>query len=213
MKSAEDNNMQKSITEMPVVDATRHLLYAALFNYRRGRNNYAISLLQEAKLKLQHPQLLYTWIFDVEKYRAVGGEHKPFTQMMKEIVAMAVVLDADVTIPELTLEHPAAKNHSVDGIVVPPLVLINFMCFLCYQRMGRIQEAGCVLQELSILVPYDNDYHMSERDNAISWQILGICQEMSGDHQGAYQSYNNALQQEFSHIGQAPLIRIQQLMR
>ena len=208
-----DHSRQPSITAMPVVDATRHLLYRALYHYRHGMHNAAISLLQEAKKKLQHPYLMYVWLYDVEKYRSAGGEHKPFTQMMKEIVAWPVTLRTDVTIPELTLEHQAAENHSVDSIIVPPIVFTNFMCFLCYQQLRRIHEAESVLEELSIIVQYDDDYHIPESSKAISWQMLGICQEINGDHQGAYQSYCNALQQEWCHIGQASLIRIQNLIR
>ena len=113
---------------------------------------------------------------DVEKYRAAGGERKPFTQMMKEIVAWPVELMTDVTIPELTLEHQAAENHSVDGIYIPPLVSTNFMYFLCYHHMGMANNAQSMLQELSILVQYDNGYHIYRSDRAISWQMLGICQ-------------------------------------
>ena len=208
-----DHSRQPSITTMPVIDATRHLLYTALYHYRRGMYIDAISLLHGAKKKLQHPHLIYVWTGIVGKYRAAGGEHKPFTQMMKEIVAWPVVLKTDVTIPELTLEHQAAASHSIYHIIVPPLVFTNFLCFLCYQQTGRIQEAGSALQELSILVQYDDSYHIQPREKAISWQILGICQEMSGDKQGAYQSYNNALQQEISEIGQASLMRIHNLIK
>ena len=150
---------------------------------------------------------------DTEKYRAAGGEHKPFTQMMKEIVAWPVELSTGVTIPELTLEHQAAANQSTDNLIVPPLVFTNFMCFLCYQLLGRAHEAESKLQELSILVQYDDGYHIQESSKAISWQILGFCQEMSGDHRGAYQSYTDALQQEYCDIGQASLIRIPNLIR
>ena len=198
---------------MPVVDATRHLLYTSLYHYRRGMYSAAISLLQDAKTKLQHPRLMYVRECDVEKYRAAGGEYKPFTQMMEEIVAWLVELRSDVTIPELTLEHQSAVSHSVDVIAVPPLVLVNFMFFLCYQQIRKNQEAGSMLQELSIVVQYDNDYHIEPRDAAISWQILGICQEMSGDGQGAYRSYCTALQQEWCPIRQACLNRIQNLIK
>ena len=151
-----DPSRQPSMTAMPVVDATRHLLYRALYHYRHRTYSDAISLLQEAKIKLQHPQLLYVWSCNVEKYRAAGGEHKPFTQMMREVVAWEVELKTDVTIPELTLEHQAATSHSTDVIFVPPLVFTSFMCFLCYQQLGRAHEAESTLQELSILVRHDD---------------------------------------------------------
>ena len=212
VNEASDRGRQSSMSAMPVFDSTRHLLYTALYHYRRGMNREAISLLQEAKLKLQHPHLMYTWTRDVEKFRAAGGEHKPFTQMMKEIVAWPIQLVTDVTIPELTLEHQAATNHSTDLTPVPPLVFTNFMCFLCYHHMETVHEAQSMLQELLILVQYDNGYHIHVDTKAISWQMLGICQEMSGDYKGAYRSYCHAMKQKWCPIKSASCMRISVLI-
>ena len=197
--------------EMPETDVTRHVLYKALFCYRRGYYRTALPLLQQAKIKLKHPHLVYPWSGNEEKYREAGGDYKPFIQMMKEIVAWPVELKTDITLPELSLEHYAGGNRFIDLIVMPPLVLTNLLSFLCYYYMHMIQESKSALHELTMLVHYDDGYHVCERDKAISWQVLGICQQMSGDYQGAYQSYSNALQQEWCHIGNASLVRIQNL--
>ena len=208
-----DQSGQPSTRTMPVVDATRHLLYTALYHYRRGMYSDAISLLQEAKVKLQHPHILYLGESNAIKYRAAGGEHRPLSHMIKEIVAFDVELNTDMTIPELTLEHQVAANFSSDMLVVPPLVFTNFMYYLCYRKMEKYQEAQSMLQELSILVQYDDGYHIYVSDKAMSWQILGICQEISGDHQGANISYFNALQQEWCPIGPASFVRMQNVIR
>ena len=212
---SEDNEHNQSEriceVEMPEMDITRHLLFKALCYYRRGDYRHTLALLQEAKMKLQHPHLVYPWLFDEEKYRAAGGEHKPIIQMMKEVVTWPIELGTEITLPELSLEHQAADNHSSDGILIPPLVLTNFLSFLCYHYIQRIQESRLSLQELTMLVQYDDGYHIYESMKAISWQVLGICQQMSGDRQGAYQSYSNALQQKWCHIGLASLVRIRNL--
>ena len=199
---------QYSMAAIPVVDATRHLLYTALYHYRNGTYSTAISLLQEAKLKLQHPHLMYPWTVSAETYRTAGGEHKLYTHLMKEIVAWPVELRTKVTIPELTLEHQVAANHSTNLLAVPPLVFTNFLCFLCYYHAELIQEAQSVIQELSSLVQYDIEDHIYISYRALSWQMLGICQEMSCDHLGAYQSYYNAFIQKFSKLHFASLVRI-----
>ena len=197
-----------SITTMPVVDATRHLLYISLYHYRQGMYSVAKRLLQEAKTKLQHPHLMYPGESRIEKYRAAGGDYKTFTQMMKEIVAWDININTGVTIPELTLESQSTTSQSVKGITIPPLVFTNFMCFLCYHQIGSFNEAQSMSQELSILVQYDNSVHIFKRDKAISWQILGICQEMSGDHQSAYQSYRNAAKETWCNIKYASFVRM-----
>ena len=43
-----------------------------------------------------------------------------------------------------------------------------------------------MLQKLSILMQYDDNDHIDKSMKAISWQMLGICQEMSFDHHAAY---------------------------
>ena len=212
----EDNennqNTRKCEIEMPETDVTSRLLYKALCYYQRGGYRSAIELLREANVKLQHPDLLYPWSSNVAKYRAAGGDHKPFTQMMKEIVAWPIPLNSDITLPELSLEHQAAVNHSTDLIIIPPLVLTNFLSFLCCHYMHRIQDSRSALQELTMLVHYDDCYHIRDPEKAISWQVLGICQQMSGNRQGAYQSYSNALQQTWCKVGLASLVRIRNLL-
>ena len=210
LDAAANNDCEYSITRMPVVDATRHLLYTALYHYRREMYNDAISLLQEAETKLQHPLLLYPWTRDAVKYRLAGGDRKPFPNMMKEIVAWPVEIKIDVAIPELRLKSLVAVKHSLYVIGKPPLVFTKFICFLCYHRKEMVHEAQSMLQGLSILVQYDDGYHINAKDKAIPWQILGFCQEMSGDLRGTYQSYRNAFQQKWcpSWVKFASLMRI-----
>ena len=198
--------------EMPETDVTSHLLYKAFAYYRRGDYRTALPLLLEAKMRLQHPHLVYPWYRSVAKYRTAGGEHKPFTQMMREIVAWPSEMNPNITIPELSLEHHAAANHFADQLLVPPLVMTNFLSFLSYHYLQKIQDSRSALQDLTMLVHYDDGYHLCDRDKAISWQVLGICQQMSGDRQGAYLSYCNALQQKWCHIGLASLVRIRNLL-
>ena len=199
------------IIRIPATDATRHLIYLGIHHYCCGRYHSALSALGDARVKLKRPGLQYPWHLRTGRYRAAGGEHKPLQQMINESVAWAVELSTTVTLPELVLEVNAAKKTFIDNIIIPPLVFILFMNFHCYQQINRIEESNAVLQELTILVYNDNGYHISENDRAISWEILGICQEMSGDKQGAYQSYNRVLQQEWCPVKLASVIRMLQL--
>ena len=108
------------------VDNTRHLLYAAVYHYRCGMYKTVLRLLDNAKWKLQHPQLLYPWHRSTDKYRAAGGDRKPLTQMMTEIVAWPIALKQNIDIPELVPEHNSAAQISLDLLLIPPLVLVNF---------------------------------------------------------------------------------------
>ena len=57
---AGDHSRQSRMTNMPVVDATRHLLYTALYHYLREMYSDAISQLEEAKIKLQASSFIVT---------------------------------------------------------------------------------------------------------------------------------------------------------
>ena len=83
-----------------------------------------------------------------------------------------------------------------DVIFVPPLVMANFLLFLCYFRKENIVCAISIIEELYVIVYYDNQYHIDESDKTISWQILGICQEISGNYREAIHSYTNVLHQQ-----------------
>ena len=83
-----------------------------------------------------------------------------------------------------------------DVISVPPLVMTNFLLFLSNFRKENFVCAISILEELFVIVYYDNQYHIDESDTAISWQILGICQEISGNYREAIHSYTNVLQQQ-----------------
>ena len=202
-----------SIKSNMQVDATRHLLYAALFHYNCYLYKATLRLIDEAELKLKKPELLYPWYINVDNYRDAGGDREPFEQMMKEIVAWPVVIKQNISITELNPEHYSAKLVATDHIVIPPLVLAHFLSFLCHYNMQNFQMATSVLHDLHILLPYDDGYNIHESCQAISWQILGICQEKSGDYHRAYQSYSNCLQQKWCPINLASILRIKNLER
>ena len=215
--SAENKNSKKvcrlhvNMVASMQFDSTRHLLYAAVHHYRCGTYRTTLRLIKDAKLKLQHPQLMYTWCLSVDKYRAAGGDYKTFDQMMTEVVACSVSLQHNISIPEIMPEHHSSAQIFLDNIVIPPLVLVHFLSFLCHHNRQKVQMASTALNDLCTLLHYDNGYHINQSELAISWQMLGICQEMSGDFQGSYQSYSKALQQHWCPIKLATIMRMQAL--
>ena len=189
-------------------DTTSHLLYAALCNYREGRFDAAIQLATEAKTKLHGPWVQYPWRPSVARYKAAGGDYKSFTQMTRETVAWPIDLAFDFSIPELFPEHYFSMMHMSDVISVPPLVMANFLLFHSFFRKENFVCAMSMLEELYVIIYYDNQYHIDESDKATSWQILGICQEISGYYREAIHSYTNVLHQQMY-----PELRLSSMMR
>jgi hypothetical protein len=92
--------------------------------------------------------------------------------------------------------------------MVPPSVITRMLLILCYHGYPHKQQE--FLDELNVLLHHDDGQYVNEFYRDISWQILGICQQVCGDHQGALRSYQISLQQQAIHeIQQATLYRIQ----
>ena len=76
------------------------------------------------------------------------------------------------------------------------------------ENTNRAQEA---LDALQYLVSHDWAVYMSPDFRKLPWQILGICQQMAGNHLAALHSYLQSLQQATGYIESATLLRIQDL--
>ena len=190
------------------VDSVSHFLHAALYQYRCGMYSKTLQMVSRAQDKLKLQYLLYPWDIDRTKYRLAGGNVKPLKQMMREIVALPTMLACSMSVPELLFEHYAARRYSRDGFEIPPLVLVQFLSFLCQYNTMNIHACTPLVHELHVVIRDDKDFHIHNVEKAISWQILGICQEMNSDLQAAYHSYANALLQKWSKIRKASLVRI-----
>ncbi|XP_071141825.1 uncharacterized protein [Mytilus edulis] len=87
---------------------------------------------------------------------------------------------------ELELE---VEVRSMD---IPPTVMSNCLRFLCYHHIGDISNRQQALRDLYLTVLLRNFIHSSTLSNSVT--ILGVCYEISGDKDTAYQYYEEALQ-------------------
>jgi hypothetical protein len=160
------------------------------------------------KVNLAQPYVMYDETVDTERYtEAVGGQS--WSTKLTHAVAMDIMLDKDIIfIDELMTELLVSlQNHAVQALHIPPLVMLHMLEFLCYRHIDTMR-AQTALTDLRVLV--HNDLNVYLRD--ISWQILGICQQISGDLQAALYSYQQALSvYPFHNIQSATLMRIHEL--
>ena len=106
-------------------------------------------------------------------------------------------------IDELVPEQEANKADN-DGVLrIPTFVMLHMLFVLTHHRLGDAVRSQRSLQDLHMF-----HVHMYVRD--ISWQILGICQQISGDYVGALNSFRRSLQQyPYNRIQKATRLRIQ----
>nr|XP_022309522.1 uncharacterized protein LOC111115170 [Crassostrea virginica] len=172
------------------------LLYSAMYFYKIFRHREALYVIEMAKVKLAQPGLMYRRRVDPETYTmAVGGQS--WSYKMWNAVACDIKLHNRICyINELIPEQQSrVQNHKYSSHVnIPPFILLHMLEFLCcrYLDAVRAQEA---LDNLQVLVHHDQGVLIPVTLRDISWEILGICQQMSGNHQAALYSYRQSLRQ------------------
>ncbi|KAK3086752.1 hypothetical protein FSP39_022849 [Pinctada imbricata] len=188
-----------------------YLSYAKCM-YLSGNYHKIIVMLHYIKRRLHSQPYMYRWSLDDEIIMAARQRGMPYDTLIKSFIVSNVKMDTLLSIEELQLECLAQLGHiGGDVLYIPPIVFINFMLILCYTRIGDYLRRYDILEELLILLHHDNGFHIFTMRKAISWEILGICQQICGDHQSAFQSYINALNDKFNYFKEATKVRINSL--
>ncbi|XP_052722336.1 uncharacterized protein LOC128193116 [Crassostrea angulata] len=163
------------------------LLYIAMFYYKTVRYMEALSVIEMTKVKLAQPYLMYGGPVDRERYtEAVGGQS--WSTKMRQAVAFDIRLDTKICfISELIPEQQSALQIGYITLSIPMFAMLHFLEFLCYRHIdGTLSQAAL-----------DDLHHVQGRyvngGGAIYWEILGICQQITGNLQAALYSYQQSL--------------------
>ena len=114
-------------------------------------------------------------------------------------------------INELTPEQQSSLQNKKIALDIPLFVLLHLVEFLCYRHIDTTL-GQTALEELQVLVHHDQGLYVHHLYRDISWEILGICQQMTGNLQAALYSYQQSLTQYPVHkIHNATQMRIQDL--
>ena len=142
---------------------------------------------------------------DPERYTEAVGEQS-WSPKMRQAVAHDISLNVHTCyINELRPEQQSASQH----IHIPLFVLLHFVEFLCYRHIDTTL-AQTALEELQVLVHHDQGLYVDYLRRDISWEILGICQQMTGNLQAALYSYQQSLTQfPCNRVQNATQMRIQ----
>jgi hypothetical protein len=148
---------------------------------------------------------------DTERYTEAVGRQSWSTKLTHAVVWDIQLYYRILYIIELMTEKMISLQNNRPVLCIPPLVVILMLEFLCYRHIDTMR-AQAALTDLQVLVHHDQGryVHVTLRD--ISWQILGICQQISGDLQAALYSYQQSLTQDPQNkIQSATLMRIREL--
>ncbi|XP_061192575.1 uncharacterized protein LOC133200794 [Saccostrea echinata] len=193
------------------------ILYIATFYYETLRHKEALSVIEMTKVKLAQPYVIYVYrlAINAERYifsEFVGGHS--WSTRMRHVVAYDIVLEnAIFYINELVPEQQSGLQCGYPILLIPLYVFIHMLEILCYRHVDPMR-AQTALNELQDLVHHDQQMYIDACQRDISWQILGICQQVTGNYQAALYSYQQSLKQEKIHyIHTATVMRIQETMR
>ena len=187
------------------------MMYIAIYYCKIFRYREALLTTEIIKFKLSHPGLMYNSHVNHERYtEAVGG--KSWSTKMRQAVAVNINLKKRICyINELTLEQQCNQQYLEDILFIPLFVVLHFVEFLCHRHIDT-SLAQAALDDLQVLVHHDQGVFVPVHLRDISWEILGICHQMTGNFQAALYSYQQSLTQcPFNRIQNATEMRLQDL--
>ncbi|XP_062588849.1 uncharacterized protein LOC134250500 [Saccostrea cucullata] len=194
------------------------LLYLSLYYYRTGRFDKTLHTTYITKERLSKTFILYNENVDRQLYNEAVGNRSLSRRMKIAWVHHVLSFTNTPCIEELCLEQCVSQHDGVPFFSVSPFVIVEMLSVLSHYRLGNRSQCLQSLTDLQTLLIYDDGTYVPLQERDLSWQILGICQQVVGDLHGALQSYEESLKQEpFHRIKEATDFRIkcvkQQLQR
>ncbi|XP_078316898.1 uncharacterized protein LOC111116160 [Crassostrea virginica] len=187
------------------------MMYIAMHYYKTFRYRDALSITEIIKVKLAQPGLMYNRHVDPERYTEAVGERSWSTKMRQAVAHDIILNNYACFINELTTEQQSALQNNNVLLHIPLFVVLHFVEFLCYRHIDTTL-AQTALEKLQVLVHHDQGLYVLDLYRDISWEILGICQQMTGNLQAALFSYQQSCTQyPFNKIQTASQMRIQDL--
>ena len=183
-----------------------------MYYYKTLRCSEALSIIDLSRVKFR--QIFYpcSCVFHQKMYEEnVRGRSLNFKTKQLSDISDISINNRIRYVDELTREQNCSLENSVDALYIPAFVLLNMLDILC-SRPSDLNRAQIALDDLEVLIHYDEMEHIPKRHRDVSWEILGICQQITGNHRAAYQSYQRSLEQiPFHKIQSATVGRMQDL--
>ncbi|XP_062608670.1 uncharacterized protein LOC134270467 [Saccostrea cucullata] len=187
-------------------------LFIVMYFYKRFRYLEALIVTKKVKIMLEQPYVVYRGRVNAWRYSEDVG-NLPLSTKMRKAVAWDISLNNKMCyINELVPEQQSGLQWNYPVLYVPLYVLLHMLEILCYRHVDPVRTQRA-LNDLQYLVHHDPGSYIYEEQKDISWEILGICQQITGNYQAALYSYRQSLTQKTFHkIQTATLMRIQQIM-
>ncbi|KAK3088819.1 hypothetical protein FSP39_024131 [Pinctada imbricata] len=179
--------------------------------YMIGNYHRTIEMIHYTRRTLQSRPYTYKWDLDEDVITVASRQGLSHDKLIKSTIVDYVQMDEQASIDELKLECSLEGGNIAGVIYIPPIVFLNFLLILSYTRLDENDRRYDVLDELQALINQDDDHHIWTVNKAISWEILGISQQLCGDYEGAMESYVHSLADEYNNFEEATMTRMDSL--
>ncbi|XP_061188678.1 uncharacterized protein LOC133196841 [Saccostrea echinata] len=183
------------------------VIYIPLYLYVIGKIGKAVKHIEWAKLKFCKPFVMYRSEVDRESY--VEELWEMSLSYKRRYAALRDIRIERVVIKELELEEKTTKRYC---LYAHPKVMLNMLYLLC--NRGNENKQHEALHEMYDFLTND-DSHIPPELEEMSWEMLGICQQLCGDFRGAVQSFQMSLDSEllFHGFENATMARIKKIQK
>lgn len=210
-----DNNFDElsclAIMQTAKLGSVSDLIFRAMYSYRVKKYREGLSILEMAKVWLKQPYMIHLGYLDKEYSSEIAAcpGNSLFEVVIKSFVFSIKLENTIFYIDEFLTEQEHSRNNHWSTMFIPPFVFLLMLEFLCYRHVDEL-KAQNALDELFDLMHSTKDSYLTYAFRDISWQILGICQEMAGNLKEALYAYRNSLEESIvNRIRSATLQRIQ----
>ncbi|XP_076080265.1 uncharacterized protein LOC143051141 [Mytilus galloprovincialis] len=166
------------------------LLYAS-FYYVTGQFHVALSLTDFVLSRCSH-DMTFEGHEPSCRHRIMYRQNVHSSITLNKRMKIAIIRCAQYCKNSSLIPEELQLEVEQDQIDIPPVIMSHCLRFLCYQHLGDIFNRQKSLRDLFLTVKQQYLMGISELSDSIT--ILGVCYEVSGAKDRAYQCYEEALQ-------------------
>ncbi|VDI77921.1 Hypothetical predicted protein [Mytilus galloprovincialis] len=184
------------------------LLYAS-FYYITGQFNVTLRLTDYVLSRCSPDMMCKDDDYHCEKHRNCYQQNVHSLMTLNERMKMATIANVKYIKHSSLIPSELKLEVEDEDIQVPPNVMSHCLRYLCFRHLGDLINTQQALRDLYLIVTDNCIFKVSHM--YISLLILGVCYEISGDKDRAYQCYEEAVQRNRFQSSIAAVKRISKL--
>ncbi|XP_063412098.1 uncharacterized protein LOC134694919 [Mytilus trossulus] len=165
------------------------LLYAS-FYYVTGQFNVSLRL-TDYVLSRYSPDMMDTDHQNCEVHRNFYRQNIHSTMNLNDRMKIATIVNVEYIQNSSLIPKELQLEVETEVLTISPVVMSHCLNVLCYHHLGDIYNRQKSLRDFYLTVLHR--YSISSRCLSASITVLGVCYEISGDKNLAYQCYEEAL--------------------